>query len=238
MNHDDESHRAMDPFVISMNSFRIATCITGAIILGICYQGEKDAIGQFLIILTAFDVLFGCIVFNAPTKMPRIIIDFGVFFTGIAVVSQYNPNSTSIPVLVYTSFRTLHNNIFVEVVFCVISCLILGPLIIFVECMFAENSTAVFFRQRSIRLRRHIIQATSSETFEDCSVCLQPMIPSDEVNRVPGCQHQFHADCLTPWLANNPSCPLCRRLVVSDVEAPPVAVAVAAPNEVLIAVNN
>jgi hypothetical protein len=42
----------------------------------------------------------------------------------------------------------------------------------------------------------------------ECSICLEAVNPNDR--RVLGCTHQFHPACITPWLNQNPSCPICR----------------------------
>ena len=40
-----------------------------------------------------------------------------------------------------------------------------------------------------------------------CSVCLGSLA---KVERELPCNHQFHAECLAPWLQKNNSCPCCR----------------------------
>jgi len=42
-----------------------------------------------------------------------------------------------------------------------------------------------------------------------CSVCLAPYEVGDSVKTVL-CLHQFHVDCIDPWLRTNASCPVCK----------------------------
>jgi ankyrin repeat protein len=44
-----------------------------------------------------------------------------------------------------------------------------------------------------------------------CSICMGDEEDKDAKNHIViACNHGYHRDCLTPWLAHNPSCPLCR----------------------------
>ena len=56
-----------------------------------------------------------------------------------------------------------------------------------------------------------------------CPICQEEMneglVSHDTDKKV---QHVFHEECLTPWLKNHPSCPLCR-LNVSSINGQPVA---------------
>lgn len=44
---------------------------------------------------------------------------------------------------------------------------------------------------------------------ETCVIC-QENIAENEVTKLPGCGHPYHADCIVPWLQRNHQCPLCR----------------------------
>jgi hypothetical protein len=46
---------------------------------------------------------------------------------------------------------------------------------------------------------------------ELCAVCLDE-VREERVTRLP-CSHQYHSDCVLPWLAIQPDCPCCRTLV-------------------------
>jgi hypothetical protein len=56
-----------------------------------------------------------------------------------------------------------------------------------------------------------------------CSICLED-VQSGEPTYDLDCKHVFHQDCLSPWLMVSGCCPLCRRTVVSLVDASDVAV--------------
>ncbi|KNZ49451.1 hypothetical protein VP01_4g14 [Puccinia sorghi] len=53
-----------------------------------------------------------------------------------------------------------------------------------------------------------------------CVICLENLTHPDKQHNAgeatlsvfPGCNHCFHTTCLKRWLANNLTCPLCRRL--------------------------
>mmetsp|Transcript_8818 Transcript_8818/g.16860 ORF Transcript_8818/g.16860 Transcript_8818/m.16860 type:complete len:183 (+) Transcript_8818:1-549(+) len=45
-----------------------------------------------------------------------------------------------------------------------------------------------------------------------CSICLEAKKPGQSVRTVP-CLHQFHTECLDPWLRTKASCPECAMAV-------------------------
>ncbi len=72
------------------------------------------------------------------------------------------------------------------------------------------------------RLQRRRIIATTAEG--SCGICLEDWARGDEVIRLPcGAHHEFHADCVLPWLKKKPNCPLCMADCRQplDVSAPP-----------------
>ena len=44
----------------------------------------------------------------------------------------------------------------------------------------------------------------------DCPICLEINL---EPIKILNCQHSFHEQCVSIWLENNNTCPLCRQLV-------------------------
>ncbi|KAF3517863.1 hypothetical protein DY000_02060666 [Brassica cretica] len=48
-----------------------------------------------------------------------------------------------------------------------------------------------------------------------CSVCLDDFEVGAEAKQMP-CKHNFHADCLLPWLELHSSCPVCRYQLPAD----------------------
>ena len=50
--------------------------------------------------------------------------------------------------------------------------------------------------------------ATSSAS-DPCPVCQDCFSAGDDFTRMP-CQHDFHSDCLSPWLSEHNTCPTCR----------------------------
>ncbi|CAL0310833.1 unnamed protein product [Lupinus luteus] len=50
-----------------------------------------------------------------------------------------------------------------------------------------------------------------------CAVCKDDIAVNDNAMTLP-CNHLYHSDCITPWLLNHDSCPLCRFRVVEAEE--------------------
>ncbi|CAH8340022.1 unnamed protein product [Eruca vesicaria subsp. sativa] len=48
-----------------------------------------------------------------------------------------------------------------------------------------------------------------------CSVCLEDFEVGIEAKQMP-CKHNFHGDCLLPWLELHSSCPVCRYQLPTD----------------------
>lgn len=56
------------------------------------------------------------------------------------------------------------------------------------------------------------------EKLTECAVCKEEFTTEDLLKRMP-CAHQFHPDCLIPWLKMHNTCPVCRfALPTDDVE--------------------
>nr|QYA18589.1 putative RING-H2 finger protein [Clandestinovirus] len=66
--------------------------------------------------------------------------------------------------------------------------------------------------------------ATSTENGEaipttetTCVVCQDDFVEGANCLRIPTCQHFFHEDCITPWLARRQTCPTCREPCVEGM---------------------
>jgi len=54
------------------------------------------------------------------------------------------------------------------------------------------------------------IAASSTTTWDhECCVCMTPIEPHDAIV-LHGCAHIFHGECITAWLRERSTCPLCR----------------------------
>ncbi|KAH6820806.1 hypothetical protein C2S53_018089 [Perilla frutescens var. hirtella] len=43
-----------------------------------------------------------------------------------------------------------------------------------------------------------------------CAICLENLRQSEVCRVLPACDHQFHAQCIDPWLWKRLTCPTCR----------------------------
>jgi len=53
-------------------------------------------------------------------------------------------------------------------------------------------------------------EEVSEEDAPICSICMENYKPGTRIKHLP-CNHEFHPDCITPWLETNNSCPICRQ---------------------------
>ncbi|XP_004555711.2 RING finger protein 215 isoform X1 [Maylandia zebra] len=51
---------------------------------------------------------------------------------------------------------------------------------------------------------------------ETCAVCLEPF-NNNQCLRVLPCLHEYHRDCVDPWLLLQHTCPLCKRSILSSI---------------------
>uniref|UniRef100_A0A1A8KE00 Ring finger protein 215 n=1 Tax=Nothobranchius kuhntae TaxID=321403 RepID=A0A1A8KE00_NOTKU len=68
-------------------------------------------------------------------------------------------------------------------------------------------------RYRKPKPWRDPSQATETDT---CAVCLEPF-SNNQCLRVLPCLHEYHRDCVDPWLLLQHTCPLCKRSILSSV---------------------
>jgi len=69
-----------------------------------------------------------------------------------------------------------------------------------IECENDRINTATINESRS---------SSKSEENDCCAICLVEYEEGDKVRTLP-CGHEFHIDCVDPWLGNSASCPACR----------------------------
>ena len=72
---------------------------------------------------------------------------------------------------------------------------------------------AAFFSPLTVgEMRRRFelsVAATTAAWDHECCVCMGPIEPHDAVY-LHGCAHVFHHECITAWLRERSTCPLCR----------------------------
>lgn len=62
--------------------------------------------------------------------------------------------------------------------------------------------------------------SSSSSSHDDvcCAICIEEFVQGDTLRQLP-CEHEFHTECIIPWLTErHPSCPLCKHSVVPPEE--------------------
>jgi hypothetical protein len=52
----------------------------------------------------------------------------------------------------------------------------------------------------------------------ECVICMSEMKPDNEEIKNTHCNHMFHRHCLTAWLINHNTCPLCRGDITEERE--------------------
>ncbi|MEQ2282381.1 hypothetical protein AMECASPLE_000048 [Ameca splendens] len=57
---------------------------------------------------------------------------------------------------------------------------------------------------------------TQQTETENCAVCLEPF-NNNQCLRVLPCLHEYHRECIDPWLLLQHTCPLCKRSILSSV---------------------
>lgn len=53
---------------------------------------------------------------------------------------------------------------------------------------------------------------------QDCVICMSEMKPDKNEIKNTHCNHMFHRACLTSWLINHTTCPLCRGDIMEERE--------------------
>ncbi|NXX98944.1 RN215 protein, partial [Centropus bengalensis] len=71
-------------------------------------------------------------------------------------------------------------------------------------------------RLAALKTRRfHPGKATRTCDIDSCAVCLDQFHKSQWLRVLP-CSHEFHRDCVDPWLLLQQTCPLCKRNVLGE----------------------
>jgi hypothetical protein len=50
---------------------------------------------------------------------------------------------------------------------------------------------------------------------KDCVICLEEFKNGDDVITLP-CLHIYHKTCITDWLLENNTCPICKHVIKSE----------------------
>lgn len=59
----------------------------------------------------------------------------------------------------------------------------------------------------------YVADSARSET---CTICLEEFRNNENVNRLNGCNHIFHTNCILRWFETHNSCPICRNNATNE----------------------
>eukprot|EP00041_Stephanoeca_diplocostata_P024755 m.636300 g.636300 ORF g.636300 m.636300 type:complete len:537 (-) comp22590_c0_seq1:110-1720(-) len=62
--------------------------------------------------------------------------------------------------------------------------------------------------------------SSTSDGKETCVICIETYEEGDVVRELP-CAHEFHVECIDPWLAEHHTCPLCKLDILESSTSPP-----------------
>uniref|UniRef100_A0A2H1VLB0 SFRICE_032992 n=1 Tax=Spodoptera frugiperda TaxID=7108 RepID=A0A2H1VLB0_SPOFR len=66
--------------------------------------------------------------------------------------------------------------------------------------------------KKSVRPTRQLRPSRErSWSLEECSICFDVMLRNQDLTSLP-CTHNFHTDCIMPWLQEKQTCPNCRKV--------------------------
>ena len=77
-----------------------------------------------------------------------------------------------------------------------------------------DNRVRVGLKQRQLQLLP--VDSVESKLVEPCAVYLSDILPGETLRNLP-CAHVFHAECITPWLAESCLCPICKSNVGDEL---------------------
>lgn len=68
--------------------------------------------------------------------------------------------------------------------------------------------------QQISELPKKTFRRTRSSRHDSCHVCLVDFTNAEKLNRLPKCGHEFHPECLKPWVDRHTTCPVCRQSIL------------------------
>ena len=79
--------------------------------------------------------------------------------------------------------------------------------------LFGEYETDPTLLAAAVDDERFPVAQITQQQMDDgheCAICLLHYSVGEMVRQLP-CQHLFHAECLSPWLRDHMTCPICRK---------------------------
>jgi hypothetical protein len=151
---------------------------------------------------------FICFVTNTFDMVITTILFFSI------VVN--NPNCTNNIVRIIFSifcsikFVTLYFPLLLVLFLCCCSC-IARPILRYLIFINSTNNGV----EESVIMNITERVVTNDDIINTCSVCLANYDIGETLKHLP-CNHEFHKDCISPWLRMNKTCPLCRQDVTNN----------------------
>lgn len=95
-------------------------------------------------------------------------------------------------------------------------------LIFFTIIAFAVQSFKNYMIQRLHKVYNYYaygdeVKGNEENESDYCSVCLSQICKGEKVKSLPVCNHRYHVDCISPWLKNHTTCPLCRNKITDHI---------------------
>jgi len=72
-----------------------------------------------------------------------------------------------------------------------------------------SSSTSSTLKPTAVKpISTKLLSSSGSDNTRKCAVCLELQLPGQTLRSLP-CLHNFHIDCIDPWLRIKPVCPIC-----------------------------
>jgi len=85
----------------------------------------------------------------------------------------------------------------------------------------SEEDGVILDKSMERRMRHWLSRGSIIGKGDDCSICLDTMHTS--INKCDGCGNTFHTECITKWLSERSTCPLCRKKWIMSTDFPMLA---------------
>lgn len=150
---------------------------------------------------------------NVPVVPTMIVYGISVCFQS-AIEETYG----SLWLLFFAALLTAyHGHVYLKLFFVFAGAFLMLPLYLLKKLCGRDDAPRPPLRRMFSRLRQQVLD---QPVVDPCSICTDPMVSGDTIRTLEcGGRHQFHAECIDPWIARNPTCPNCRGPVMAEAVA-------------------